>query len=104
MPKKITPKYGIDPVQEVPAFSFTDAQIKQLFDALGPAKGGRHEIIAQLERCARDYFWRRKQNQEKPRRAEQAALKEVGHLARVGKVGQPRYGLGVGAYDDTPSL
>jgi hypothetical protein len=83
MPKKITPKYGIDPVQEVPAFCFTDAQIEQLFDALRPAKGDRHEIMAQLERCARDYFWRRKQNQEKPRRAEQnAALKEVGHLAR----------------------
>jgi hypothetical protein len=82
MPRKIRPKYGIDPVQEVPAFSFTDAQIEHLF-ALAPVEGDRREIAAQLERCARDYFWLRNQNQKKPTRAEQnAALKEVGQLAR----------------------
>jgi hypothetical protein len=83
MPRKIRPKYGIDPVQEVPTFSFTDAQIEHLFNALAPVKGDRGEIITQLESCARDYLWLRKQYQEKPTRAEQnAALKEVGQLAR----------------------
>jgi hypothetical protein len=83
MPKKIRPKYGIDAVQEVPAFSFSDAEIERLFNALAPVKGDRHEIIAHLERCARDYFWLRNQNQELPTRAEQnAVLKEVSHLAR----------------------
>jgi len=83
MPRKIRPRYGIDPVQEVQPFAFTDAQIECLFATLGPAKGGRHEIIAQLERCARDYIWLRNQNQEKPTRAEQnAALTEIGELAQ----------------------
>jgi hypothetical protein len=82
MPRKIRPKYGIDPVQAVPTFSFTDAQIECLF-ALAPLEGDRRGIVKQLERCARDYFWLRNQNQKKPTRAEQnAALKEVGQLAR----------------------
>ena len=34
MPRKIKPKYGIDPVQEVPTFSFTDTEIIQLFETL----------------------------------------------------------------------
>jgi hypothetical protein len=82
MPRKIRPKYGIDPVQEVPAFSFTDAQIEHLFKALAPVKGDREQIIADLVSCARDYRWLRNQNREKPTRAEQnAALKEIGQLA-----------------------
>ena len=82
MPRKTRPKYGIDPVQEVSAFSFTEAQSSRLI-ALAPGQGDRREIVAQLERCARDYFWRRNQYQKKPTRAEQnAALKEVGQLAR----------------------
>jgi hypothetical protein len=81
MPRKIRPKYGIDPVQKVSAFSFTEAQISHLL-ALAPGQGDSREIVAQLERCARDYFWRRNQYQKKPTRAEQnAALKEVGQLA-----------------------
>jgi hypothetical protein len=82
MPRKIRPKYGIDPVQEVSAFSFTEAEISRLL-ALAPGQGDCREIVAQLERCARDYFWRRNQYQKKPTRAEQnAALKEVSQLAR----------------------
>jgi hypothetical protein len=83
MPRKISPKYGIDPVQEVLTFSFTDAQIERLFKTLAPVKGDREQIIADLVSCARDYRWLRNQNREKPTRAEQnAALKDVGQLAR----------------------
>jgi hypothetical protein len=83
MRRKIGPKYGIDPVQEVPAFSFADTEIERLFNALAPVKGNRDDIIARLLECAREYRWRRDQNQKKPTRAEQnAALKEVGELAR----------------------
>jgi hypothetical protein len=82
MPRKIRPKYGIDPVQEVPAFSFTDAQIEHLF-ALAPMEGNRREIVVRLVRCARCYLSLRNQNQKKPTRAEQnAALKQIGQLAR----------------------
>jgi hypothetical protein len=55
MPRRIRPKDGVDPVQEVLEFSFTETDIEHLFNALGPAKSDRHEIIGQLERCARDY-------------------------------------------------
>jgi hypothetical protein len=83
MPKKIKPKYVIDPVQEVMAFAFTDAQIALLIETLAPVKEGYREIMAQLERCARDYLSCRDQNQEKPTRAEQnAALAEIAQLAR----------------------
>ncbi len=81
MPRKIRPKYVIDPVQEVSKFSFTEGQIQLLFAV--PLEGDRRQIVAQLESCAREYFWLRSQNQQKPTRAEQnAALKEVGQLAR----------------------
>jgi hypothetical protein len=83
MPRKTRPKYGICPVQEVPAFAFTEAEIELLFNALPSVKGNRNDIIARLQECAREYRWRRDQNQKKPTRAEQnAALKEVGELAR----------------------
>jgi hypothetical protein len=79
MPRKITPKYGIDPVQQILPFSFTSAGIEKLFAALQPMKGDRDEIIAQLEGCARHYIWLRDQYQANPSRAEQnAALMEVG--------------------------
>jgi hypothetical protein len=82
MPRKISPKYGIDPVQEVPLFSFTDAQIERLC-AYAAVGRDRREMVAQLVRCARDYLWRLNQYRKKPTRAEQnAALKEVGQLAR----------------------
>src|SRR5436190_23054955 len=82
MPRKIRPKYGIDPVQEIRAFSFTVAQTGRLF-ALAPAEGGRRGAVKQLEECARNYVWRRNQKRKKPTRAEQnAALEEVGQLAR----------------------
>ncbi len=82
MPRKIKPKYGIDPTQKVNPFSFTNPEIGRLIDALAPMKGNRKEIIAQLERHARDYVWLRDQYQQKPTRAEQnAALKELGNLA-----------------------
>jgi hypothetical protein len=83
MPKKIRPKYGSDPVQRVPAFSFTNDQIDRLFQALGPVQRNHAEIVARLKRCARDYLWRRNQYQQKPTRAEQnAALEEVSQLAK----------------------
>ena len=46
MPRKIRPRYDIDPVQEVPEFSFTDAQIEQLFKALPSVKSDREVIKA----------------------------------------------------------
>jgi hypothetical protein len=83
MPRRIRPKYGIDPVQKVPAFSFTHDQIDLLFRALAPVQGDHAEIVPRLERCARGYLWRRDQHEQKPTRAEQnAALKEVGQLAK----------------------
>jgi hypothetical protein len=82
MPRKIRAKYGIDPVQRVEPFSFTDAQIDRLIETLPPTKSNRADFIAQLERCARDYRWIRNQYQEMPTRAEQnAALKEICGLA-----------------------
>lgn len=82
MPRKIRPKYAIDPTQRVQDFSFTDAQIQQLFRALAPVNSDRKEMIATLERCSRDYIWRRNQHQQKPTRAEQnVAVKEIGELA-----------------------
>jgi hypothetical protein len=82
MPRKIRPKYVIDPVQEVSKFSFTEGEIQLLF-AVAPLEGDRRQIVAQLESCAREYFWLRSQNRQKPTRAEQnATLKEVGQLAR----------------------
>jgi hypothetical protein len=81
MPRKTRAKYGIDPIQRVELFSFTDAQIERLFDALPPLQANRDDCIAQLEKCARDYLWIRNQYQEMPTRAEQnAALKEIGRL------------------------
>jgi hypothetical protein len=83
MPRKIKPKYGIDPVQEVAPFSFTDAQIERLFNALPSGDKNREDVVAGLVGCARDYLWRREQNRQKATRAEQnAALKELGQLAR----------------------
>jgi hypothetical protein len=83
MPRQIKPRYGIDPVQKVPPLSFKNDEIDRLFKALAPVQGDHAEIVARLERCAQDYLWRRNQNQQKPTRAEQnAALKEVGRLAK----------------------
>jgi len=83
MPTKIKPKYRNDPVQKAPSFSFTDDQIKRLFNALPHVKRERGEIIEQLARCASDYLWLRNQNREKATRAEQnAALKELAQFAR----------------------
>jgi hypothetical protein len=83
MPRKIRPKYGIDPVQEVPAFSFNDTEAERALNALGALKANRDDVIVHLQECARAYLWRRNQNQEEPTRAQQnAALKEVAHLAR----------------------
>jgi hypothetical protein len=83
MPRRIRPKYGIDPVQEVAAFSFNDTEAKRVLDALGTPKAHRDDIIAQLQECARAYLWLRNQYQEQPTRAQQnAALKEVAHLAQ----------------------
>jgi hypothetical protein len=45
MPRKIWPKYGIDPVQEVPTFSFTHEQIDLLINALVPNKGISKETV-----------------------------------------------------------
>lgn len=88
MPRKTNPKYGVDPVQEVPPFSFTEVQMKQLLTALSVVKGDRADIIAQMEKCARDYLWLRNQYRGKPTRAQQnAALKEIAQIAeRLSKV------------------
>ena len=48
MPRKIGPKYGIDPVQRVRPFMFSDQQKEQLLEKLAPVKGDRAEIIARL--------------------------------------------------------
>jgi hypothetical protein len=83
MPRKIRPKYGIDPVQEVPAFSFTDTEIECFLNALPSVRVNRDVIIARLVELARAYRWRRDQHRTKPTRAQQnAALTEVDHLAR----------------------
>ena len=66
MPRKITPKNSIDPVQVVPAFSFSDADAEHLLNALQPVKGNRDAIIARLQECASEYLWRRNQNEETP--------------------------------------
>jgi hypothetical protein len=82
MPRQIEAKYGVDPVQQVPPFSFTSTQIERLLEALAPVNGDRQEIIKQLENCARDYFWLRNGNRERPTRAEQnAALEEITEFA-----------------------
>src|ERR1700730_10280059 len=83
MPKKIRPKYGIDPVQPVPLFSFTEREIERLLNALAPVRGNASSISEPLAEIARAYRWRRDQNQGKPSRGEQnAALTEVSQLAR----------------------
>ena len=83
MPRKIRPQYGIDPVQEVSAFSFTDEQRERLFNVLRSVKSNRDDIIAELIKCAGNYIWLRSQNQQKTTRAQQnAVLKELGRLAR----------------------
>jgi len=83
MPRKIRPRCDIDPVQEVPEFSFTDAQIEQLFKALPSVKSDREVIKAKLERYARDYFWRLSRHHKTLTRAEQnASLAELIRLAR----------------------
>jgi hypothetical protein len=83
MPRKTKPKYGIDPVQKVPAFSFDATEVERLLDALGPVKGKPDDIVARLQQCVSEYRWRRDQNEGTPTRAEQnAALKEVLDLAR----------------------
>jgi hypothetical protein len=46
MPRQIKPKYGTDPVQKVPAFSFTNDGIDRLFKALGPVQPDQAEIVA----------------------------------------------------------
>lgn len=82
LPRKINPKYGVDPVQEIPPFSFTEVQTKQLLAALSVVKGDRADIIAQLEKCSREYLWLRNQYRGKPTRAQQnAALKEIAQIA-----------------------
>jgi hypothetical protein len=84
MPRKVRPKYGIDPVQEVRPFSFEPAEIELLLDALPCTTGNRDHIAAKLSRRASDYSWLRDQNQEKPTRAERnAALAEINQLARA---------------------
>jgi hypothetical protein len=82
MPRQIEAKYGGDPVQQVPPFSFTSTLIERLLEPLAPVNGDRQEIIKELESCARDYFWRRNRDHERPTRAEQnAALKEITKFA-----------------------
>jgi hypothetical protein len=84
MPRKVSPKYGIDPLQEVRPFSFESPQIELLVDLLQCTTGNHHAIVAQLSKCASDYIWLRNQNQEKPTRAERnAALEEIGQLAQA---------------------
>jgi hypothetical protein len=83
MPRKIRPKYGIDPTQKVPDFSFTRAEKERLLKALNPVNGGPDEIIERLVVCARNYLWVHNQYREMPTRAQQnATLEEVGRLAR----------------------
>ena len=57
MPRKTRAKFGIDPVQTVEQFSFTDAQIERLFEALGSIRSSRDEIILELEKCIGHYLW-----------------------------------------------
>jgi hypothetical protein len=83
MPRRTRPKYGIDPVQNVSAFSFAESQIERLLGALPSVRGKHDEIVARLTEVARSYSWHHNQNQAKPTRGEQnAALTEVGHLAQ----------------------
>src|SRR5207244_1916787 len=91
VPRKIAPKYDIDPVQRVWPFMFSEEQKERLFKELAPVKVDQTDIIAQLERCAGDYYWLQKQYREKPTRAEQnAALNEIGQFAREHGLGLRR--------------
>ena len=51
MPKKIRPKYGIDPVQAVPSFSFNEDEVERLLNAL--VELDRNSIIERLAQIAR---------------------------------------------------
>jgi hypothetical protein len=83
MPKKIRPKYAVDPVQAVSSFSFNEQEVEPLLNAHPPVEVDRNLIIRRLAEIARRYLWQRDQNQAKPSRAEQnAALTEVSQLAQ----------------------
>src|SRR5215212_4579416 len=87
MPKKTRAKFGIDPVQRVEQFSFTDAQIKRVFEALGPIRSSGDDIIFELEKCVSYYFWLKNQYRLMPPRAAQnARLKEIQRLTSALKM------------------
>ena len=46
MPRKIRPKYGIDPVQQVPAFFFIESEIERLLRLLRPVSQSHDAVIA----------------------------------------------------------
>lgn len=65
MPRNVTPRCIIDPVQVVPLFAFTAAQREQIIGALPCVSGDQLEFIAGLERCARTFLWLRNQYRER---------------------------------------
>jgi hypothetical protein len=84
MPKKMRPKYGVDPVQEIPALSFTEEETVHLLNELGVcSETSREIVIARLMKTASQYLWLRNQYREKSSVAQQnAALKDIADLAR----------------------
>jgi hypothetical protein len=81
MSKKIKAQYGVEEVQVMPPFDFTDNQVDTLLTTLSCQHGS--SLTEQLQRTARNYLWLKRQYETKPSRAEQnAALSEVRNLAR----------------------
>jgi hypothetical protein len=81
MPNKVRARYGIEAVQVVPPFTFTDSQAGTLLARLSD-KHGSAVVVGQLQKCAREYLWVRNQYKMRPTRAEQnVALDEVNNRA-----------------------
>ena len=68
---KVAPCCSADPVQIVPPFGFTAEQREQIVTALPLAHGKGLDLIAALERCARNYLWLRNQYRARRTQAEQ---------------------------------
>src|SRR6516225_539887 len=101
MPKKMYPKYGLDPVQEVATCSFTQEQTEHLLNELGLSRETSREIItARLLKLAGKYLWLRNQYHEKSSVAQQnATLKDIADSAGELAAGLDRLGRKLSSMD-----
>jgi hypothetical protein len=101
MPKKMCPKYGLDPVQEVATCSFTQEQTEHLLNELGLSRETSREIItARLLKLAGKYLWLRNQYHEKSSVAQQnATLKDIADSAGELAAGLDRLGRKLSSMD-----